>query len=447
MENPEILIVDDEEAILDIEEMYLSSLGYDSTLRASSGNEAIEVLKKNQQIKVVFSDYRMEDGNGVDLLAWIIENRPEVSFHLVSTYSLEDIRKKTQIDLRKSDSSIAKPFREEDFCQVLTKVFGDSSSEDVEKPLFHQVTYEILQKYISQEINVFIKIGSDKFVKIFHGSGELEETIQHYLKKGVTHFYVNRNDFESLYEEVLDKALSETQMGPLSANVNAYLHVHEATSQLLKNSGMKEIYIKQAEEVVSSMIEKFKEQKSQNELFQKIVKQKDYFSKHSFLSAYVASIFSSKLSWINNEEMAKKLVFASLFKDISLVDQRDLASLFVLPVDAEKRLGRDYETVKNHPFESVNILSDMRDFSDDMNRMIINHHELPEGDGFPRKIDSNLLAPMEAIFHFICRFSHEFIEFGSGMKSFDLLLKEISSDYQSKTYAEGLGVVKEIFRT
>ena len=43
MENvPLILIVDDEEAILDIEEMYLSSLGIEGLVRAESGNKAIK---------------------------------------------------------------------------------------------------------------------------------------------------------------------------------------------------------------------------------------------------------------------------------------------------------------------------------------------------------------------------------------------------------------------
>lgn len=63
----EILIVDDEEGILDLLTMLFEEENY-TVHQASSGQEALALLKKNTLIDVVLSDVRMPNGNGIDLM-------------------------------------------------------------------------------------------------------------------------------------------------------------------------------------------------------------------------------------------------------------------------------------------------------------------------------------------------------------------------------------------
>ena len=66
LQNPTILIVDDEPELRELMEFHIQSFGY-RTQTAASGNEALAVIR-SQSIQVVISDVRMPDGTGIDLL-------------------------------------------------------------------------------------------------------------------------------------------------------------------------------------------------------------------------------------------------------------------------------------------------------------------------------------------------------------------------------------------
>jgi len=71
---PNVLVVDDEELIIEI---YVDILEYENfkLLKACSGNEAIEVIKKHPEpIDAIISDVRMPNGDGLFLVDWINKN-------------------------------------------------------------------------------------------------------------------------------------------------------------------------------------------------------------------------------------------------------------------------------------------------------------------------------------------------------------------------------------
>lgn len=83
-----ILIVDDEVDIVELLAEEFEEDGHE-VFQASSGNKAISILENNQDIKVVLSDYRMPDGNGLDLLNFVntIEEKNRPGFFFLSGFS------------------------------------------------------------------------------------------------------------------------------------------------------------------------------------------------------------------------------------------------------------------------------------------------------------------------------------------------------------------------
>ena len=65
-----ILVVDDFATMRNIIKKILRELNFDDFVDASSGNEALEVLKNND-IDIVLTDWNMPDGSGYDLLTAI----------------------------------------------------------------------------------------------------------------------------------------------------------------------------------------------------------------------------------------------------------------------------------------------------------------------------------------------------------------------------------------
>ena len=83
-----ILFVDDDEAILNLLVDEVSEHGYE-VYAASSGNQAWEVFKDNKP-DIVVSDYKMPDGDGLELAKRIIEQDPTVPITIQSGLSDRD---------------------------------------------------------------------------------------------------------------------------------------------------------------------------------------------------------------------------------------------------------------------------------------------------------------------------------------------------------------------
>lgn len=72
-----VLIVDDDEAVVEITAEILETLGYD-VLTARNGPEAVELLRKNSRISVLFSDIQMPGMGGEELAAIALMLRPGI---------------------------------------------------------------------------------------------------------------------------------------------------------------------------------------------------------------------------------------------------------------------------------------------------------------------------------------------------------------------------------
>lgn len=83
-----ILYVDDEEINL---KLFKISLGKRfNILTANSGEEAIQVLKENNQIAAVISDMRMPGMNGLDFIKLAKKDFPDKCYYILSAYDINE---------------------------------------------------------------------------------------------------------------------------------------------------------------------------------------------------------------------------------------------------------------------------------------------------------------------------------------------------------------------
>ena len=112
-----ILVVDDDETLRNtLGDMLARKY---KVLRAGSGYEAIEVIKKNP-VDIVLSDVRMPQGSGVDLLNWIHSVNPDYPV-VVFVSGHTDIKEEAAIQAG-AHSVIAKPFKSKALFEVIEKI-------------------------------------------------------------------------------------------------------------------------------------------------------------------------------------------------------------------------------------------------------------------------------------------------------------------------------------
>ena len=82
MSAAEILFVDDDRAILDLVREYLTEVGYRVEV-VDNGLKALEIIK-DSDFEIVFTDIKMPDIDGLELLSAIKEYRPETEVIIVT---------------------------------------------------------------------------------------------------------------------------------------------------------------------------------------------------------------------------------------------------------------------------------------------------------------------------------------------------------------------------
>ena len=111
-----VMLVDDEGSVRLSWNRYLSQQGFEVTT-ADDGANAISKLQA-EQVDVVVSDLRMPGVDGVQLLQWIHDERPNTQFILLTGFGSEDVEKKVR-DLGAFDY-LNKPISPDTLAAVVT---------------------------------------------------------------------------------------------------------------------------------------------------------------------------------------------------------------------------------------------------------------------------------------------------------------------------------------
>lgn len=89
MAKGKILIVDDEEDVREVIKLHLEQEGYDNLLEAENGEEAIKILRSEDnmiQVGLILCDIRMPKVNGVEAIDFFKKEAPGIPVVVVTGY-------------------------------------------------------------------------------------------------------------------------------------------------------------------------------------------------------------------------------------------------------------------------------------------------------------------------------------------------------------------------
>ena len=110
----QVLLAEDEPAVLKLMQRLLHSWGYRRVLSARNGREAIKMAEEHKgQIDLLISDVTMPEMGGQELADKLTSKRPRVRVILLSGYS------KMRIILHRGWKFIQKPFRPQELKEAV----------------------------------------------------------------------------------------------------------------------------------------------------------------------------------------------------------------------------------------------------------------------------------------------------------------------------------------
>lgn len=404
------LVVEDEDIIRDCLVEILED-NFDLSIEtAKSGLEAIELIKKGN-IGVVLSDYNMPDGTGGEIYAHLQSEGSKIPFILISS---EDIAKHPEFKSFYTDHPgnfhALKPFDEEEIIGKVKKSLETTQVDYVEKaeseePGILELVPVVARNFLklkSLNKEVYIKISNKKNVKILdQGSPEHKETIQKYIDKGVKALYLRRSDYASIVDELCEVVMRELdELGENSTfeqTENVIFSSYGVLKEQLTKMGVSRTTIELTEKSIEKTMDMFKKAPSIGLFFKQIKEQNDYIYQHTIFTSFLCGHILNQTDWGSRDNI-QKLTLATMLHDICIRNP-ELAKVTSLedPV-LESFTRQEVKSLKSHPQDAVILAKELGGFSTDVETIILQHHERPDGDGWPKGMNATNISPLACVF-------------------------------------------------
>jgi CheY-like chemotaxis protein len=420
-----VLIIEDEIEIRDMIQLQLESDFSVEALLASSGNEAIEIIKANPDLKVIISDINMPKGNGYDVFAAAQKLVPKAFFIFCTAYSQETVAGKLGPDAGKV-KVVTKPGFLGPLQALLEGVLkGDARSE---KEVFCPVNVGLLQRIGIVPYELYVKLNDEKFVKVsLSGEQFTSEDASRFLHKKVAQLYLTRSDSTHLLNDLarmltIMKADNAGIEGILEAQAGALESVREFTEAF----GVSEATTK----VIAACVEltgKFLEKHAGTfPVFSKLLSISGcYFSTRSIMLSYVTGVLAQQMKWDSNLTYLK-LCYASVLVDISLTSKelerlKEFEERAAKVEDPDLVFDPELKHFMEHPQRSAAILAQMSDVPLETDVLVLQHHEEPDGSGYPNRMHLSRIGPLSAILIFSMDLVDYLLVQGKGREQLSLI--------------------------
>ncbi|MGK5085929.1 HD domain-containing phosphohydrolase [Bdellovibrionota bacterium FG-2] len=313
-----------------------------------------------------------------------------------------------------------------------------------------RIKSELLIKVAPLKSDIYIRLSKIKFVKLFKEGDtfDVADFNKYVHQKKVDYLYIKREEsgeFVSRLQKELLRITSSENVPPESLHTLA-ISAHEVILELGKRVGFTPEVQALAKESIKLTIKSVGNNPKLSKMLRSFVRDKKrYITSHSVALADIACSLAAKMDW-PSEATFQKLCFAAFFHDIAL-SNNELAAVSDL-ADLENKKAQfsaaEIRAFKDHPFKGMEVVRSFKEIPADVDLIVHQHHELPDGSGFPRGVNYKHISPLSALFivaHDLVQYMYDYTTV-----DFDEFIKERKVKYDSGTFKKVISRInKEMF--
>lgn len=442
----QVLIVEDEELIREMMAIMVSEHYEVDIHEAEGAHQAIDIIK-NHSIDLIISDLNMPNGRG-DLIYQHNKDNKLIPFIFITSV---DIYREATLEgyfNQEHHYYIPKPFTDDQVYAICDKIFADrNQNEVVDKPVHedeegkkgHASIPIQVAHHLTEEIGeIFIKINEEKFLKyldqIEHGDMEKIEKLKN---KGCKEIFVHNHKYEEWIQSRLNtikENLKKQDSNPKTSD--AALGSILQLSRVVFNVGsFPTTLVDEFEKSLDGIISNIWKDKDLKENLQDHLKDKELIQTHASVALFLCNIINKKIN-LNDQAKFKKLALACLFHEITITDENLVKIYSYEQAVTHLKSEAARETLFEHPDTAAEKLKPIALFDGDTLDIIRNHHELPQGKGFPRKQDLKKLKLLCRQFNVVHHISYNIALTGKFTKGDYFSTRDLFDDDEFLKYID-----------
>lgn len=434
-----ILVVDDEKDICDIYEMMLSRAFPLDILSAENGQKALEIIKEKGKPQIIISDLNMPNGDGFFLYQSLKENDINVPFVICSTEPGSALKKRFP-DIY---GFIEKP----KIIQPVLDIVESLVSHSEVPPQYVPIRISLLLRWGSGGADLYMKLSDSKYVKIINADEAfIPSDADRFFAKGIQHLYVTKESSDVLVD-FFQKNLSmvlESEAIPASEIAVLSLESLESVERIAKFLGWTPGVLQAAKKAVTLAVKVVSTQPNITKLIkQKLRDPSSQFSSHITLQSLLSCGFCHQLGW-TSESAQMKLGLAALMHDITVDEDayNDIHLWNEAAVDSQQKTT-EVTKYRNHPTDAANLLLQIPNLPADVDQIILQHHEMKDGNGFPRGLISSRISPMASLFIIVEDLINFIGENNNIEEQIELFIKYREKRYNSGNFKKVFEVIRD----
>lgn len=303
--------------------------------------------------------------------------------------------------------------------------------------LFEQVPYDV---YIELTSTKFGKvISKDKFYS--------HQVIQNYSRKNIKYLYLRKDEHLKFLDtsiknllKIYDAKLSERKKYLL-------LHLKSAffLHQFIKAASVSDEVNKLAHYFIESVSSLVRSCENISELLDGVNESANVtFAEQSVATSYVCEKILLNMGW--TADMTRgKLILAALLQDISLNNDDLIKIRSINDPNLKMFSEEEQEDFKNHPQKAAHLSTFFNGFSD-VDFILMEQHEHPTGDGFPKGLNSSGLTTISCIFILASNFVSRIAQTQKSPTQHREILVSMKRVYNTGNFKEPLKALERAFK-
>jgi HD-GYP domain-containing protein (c-di-GMP phosphodiesterase class II) len=278
------------------------------------------------------------------------------------------------------------------------------SAHDATGDEYCRINTELLLKVIPLQGDIYIRLSSIKFIKLFKKGDTFNaaDLARYLTQKKIDYLYLKRDncpEFIAKFKTALAAIVQQKTVG-LTEVFDVAAKVQESIIDLGRTFGFTPEIQEVVRQNVNLVISTIQGNTKLSFLLSQLQKGgESYVSRHSVVLAHLACALSTKMAW-HSASTFEKLSYAALMHDVVLESDK-LAAIDTkeeLKAKITELTKDEHDQVLNHPILASERLRDFAALPADVDTILSQHHERPDGTGFPRGLAGGRIAPLSALF-------------------------------------------------
>jgi response regulator RpfG family c-di-GMP phosphodiesterase len=449
--NFRVLLVDDEEPIREIMSFGIGLKHACEVVEAEDGMHAIEILGKDDKFDLVFCDYNMPNANGGEVYQFLLDKGLNIPYVMCSSDLPTDYEIFQQGELF---GNIQKPSIMEGLDEIFEKLSSSMDNFIELKQKFVPISLNILTKLSFTPVDLYLKVSDEKVLKVLRTNEQFtEEDYKKYKDKGLASLLIEQCDGE-VFLKVLEENILSLLEGKEELTDVEIRNIHSIISNVASSFGFSSAIVELTNKSIDHSMKVINSDKQLKKLFDNLIDSGDYLSNHAVVCAHLATAIASNLDVLadKKDEAIKKLNLACFLQDLKIThlgikQYEDIAYYY----DEEATINREKKKdFSQHPYRAAEEIQKTKGFPPDVDKIINEHEERPDGSGFPKGLVAKQLTHLSSAFILTNMIAHLIFrnyEMRDQM-SIDLVVQSLDLDqYEGNNFADVIEAFKksEIF--